>query len=187
MKINDPGIAEKPSSGGGSTSSSPRMTFSGFEEPYRLCVVLDMDCFFAAAELRDREPALKEQPVAIVDLGAVCTANYVARRYGVGVMRVQYARALCQRQRVNLVELRCDYAKYGEASKDVQRVLRRDFGIPKAAVAVPSMDEMFLDLTDVVRGGILKSVRDGSASRIDQDDLEEVEWRTVSALVAQIR
>eukprot|EP00392_Amoebophrya_sp_AT5.2_P018152 g18621.t1 len=93
--------------------------------PPRLCVVLDMDCFFAAAELRDAEKSLRERPVAIVDLGAVCTANYVARRYGVGVMRVQYARELCRLQKVALVELKCDYAKYGEASKDVQRVLRR--------------------------------------------------------------
>ena len=48
----------------------------------RVCCVLDMDMFFAAVEIRDR-PELKDQPVAIGDEGMICTANYVARQYGV--------------------------------------------------------------------------------------------------------
>ncbi|CAD7939840.1 unnamed protein product [Amoebophrya sp. A120] len=92
-------------------------------------------------------------------------------------MRVQYARELCRLQNVPLVELRCDYAKYGESSKDVQRILRKDFQIPKSAIQVPSMDEMYLDLTEVVRGEIKRQ-------KASQDDLE---WQVVADLVAEIR
>lgn len=38
--------------------------------------------FYAAVEIRD-EPSLALKPVAIGGLGMICTANYVARLYGV--------------------------------------------------------------------------------------------------------
>lgn len=129
-------------------------------------LVLDMDCFFASAELRDK-PELLGRPVAIVDLGAICTSNYVARKYGVGVMRAQHGKELCRRQGVDLVCLECNYAQYGEASREVQRVLRDDFGFfgdsvgkNPGKIKVPTMDEMILDLS----GMVLPSVPPGGGA-----------------------
>ena len=47
---------------------------------------IDMDCFFAAVEMRDN-PALRDIPLAIggsrVQRGVISTANYPARKFGV--------------------------------------------------------------------------------------------------------
>jgi impB/mucB/samB family len=43
-----------------------------------VCVVCDMDQFFAAVETRDR-PELADKPVAVGGIGMISTANYVAR------------------------------------------------------------------------------------------------------------
>lgn len=48
----------------------------------RVRCVLDMDMFFAAVEIRD-SPHLRELPVAVGDASMICTANYVARTFGV--------------------------------------------------------------------------------------------------------
>lgn len=52
----------------------------------RKIIHIDMDCFFAAVEMRDN-PALREVPLAIGGSsdrrGVISTCNYVARRFGV--------------------------------------------------------------------------------------------------------
>ena len=52
----------------------------------RKIIHIDMDCFFAAVEMRDN-PALREVPLAIGGAadrrGVISTCNYVARRFGV--------------------------------------------------------------------------------------------------------
>jgi len=52
----------------------------------RKIIHVDMDCFFAAVEMRDN-PALRDIPIAIggsrVQRGVISTANYPARKYGV--------------------------------------------------------------------------------------------------------
>ena len=48
----------------------------------RFGVVVDMDMFFAAVELRDN-PSLKCKPVAVGGMGMISTSNYEARKFGV--------------------------------------------------------------------------------------------------------
>lgn len=52
----------------------------------RKIIHVDMDCFFAAVEMRDN-PALRDIPLAIggsrVQRGVISTANYPARKFGV--------------------------------------------------------------------------------------------------------
>ena len=65
----------------------------------RKIIHIDMDCFFAAVEMRDN-PALREVPLAIGGSadrrGVISTCNYVARRFGVrSAMPSALARKLC--------------------------------------------------------------------------------------------
>ncbi len=64
----------------------------------RLIVHMDMDAFYASVEVRD-QPELREKPVAVIvpgRRGAVMTANYVARSFGVkSAMPVHLARQRC--------------------------------------------------------------------------------------------
>lgn len=71
----------------GASGNLPGVTDS--ESPDRIIVHIDMDCFYAACE-RLREPALRGEPVVIgmgydeaEPHGAVATASYEAREYGV--------------------------------------------------------------------------------------------------------
>ena len=52
----------------------------------RKIIHIDMDCFFAAVEMRDN-PALRDIPLAIGGeadrRGVIATCNYVARRFGI--------------------------------------------------------------------------------------------------------
>ena len=48
----------------------------------RVCVVVDMDMFFAAVEMRD-DPSLIGKPVAVGGKSMISTANYEARKFGV--------------------------------------------------------------------------------------------------------
>lgn len=65
----------------------------------RKIIHIDMDCFYAAVEMRDN-PALREVPLAIGGSadrrGVISTCNYVARRFGVrSAMPSALARKLC--------------------------------------------------------------------------------------------
>ena len=51
----------------------------------RKIIHLDMDCFYAAVEMRDN-PALKNKPIAVGGgnkRGVVATCNYEARKFGI--------------------------------------------------------------------------------------------------------
>ena len=65
----------------------------------RKIIHVDMDCFFAAVEMRD-DPSLRDIPLAIGGSadrrGVISTANYPARRYGVhSAMSTAMALKLC--------------------------------------------------------------------------------------------
>ena len=82
----------------------------------RKIIHLDMDCFYAAVELRDR-PELSGKPIAVGGSkarGVVATCNYEARKFGVhSAMSGVRARKLCPQ----LIFLPVNFDKYQAESK----------------------------------------------------------------------
>ena len=109
----------------------------------RKIIHIDMDCFFAAVEMRDN-PALREVPLAIGGAserrGVISTCNYVARRFGVrSAMPSALAKKLCP----PLVLIPGRMAVY----KDISRQLRAIFLRYTDQVEPLSLDEAYLDVT----------------------------------------
>jgi DNA polymerase-4 len=102
---------------------------------------LDMDCFFAAVETRDK-PSLAGRPVIVGGVGprgVVATANYEARAYGVhSAMAMIEARRRCPRAAV----LAGRFGAYRAASEMVMALLRS----LSPLVEPLSLDEAFVDL-----------------------------------------
>lgn len=105
-----------------------------------VCVVIDMDMFFAACELLDR-PDLCDKPVAVGGKFMISTANYVARSYGVrSAMPGFIAEELVKRQGGTLVFVPTNYEKYQQASNTVRTVLDRWH----LNFTCPSLDEFYI-------------------------------------------
>lgn len=108
----------------------------------RKIVHIDMDCFYAAVEVRDN-PALEGKPVAVSWTGprsVVLTANYEARKFGVhSAMATRTALRHCPD--LTLVAPRMDV--YRSVSKDIREVLFRYTNL----VEPLSLDEAYLDVT----------------------------------------
>ncbi|MDX5435094.1 MAG: DNA polymerase IV [Halomonas sp.] len=107
----------------------------------------DCDCFYAAVEMRDN-PALREVPLAIggsaEGRGVIATCNYPARAYGIhSAMPTARALRLCP----HLTLLRGDFDRYREASRQISAI----FHELTPLVEPLSLDEAFLDVTDVTR------------------------------------
>lgn len=109
----------------------------------RKIIHVDMDCFYAAIEMRDN-PLLRDKPIAIGGLanqrGVLCTCNYLARDYGVrSAMPTARAQRLCP----NLIVLPVNMAKYREVSQSINAIFHRFTDL----VEPLSLDEAFLDVT----------------------------------------
>lgn len=107
----------------------------------------DCDCFYAAVEMRDN-PALREVPLAIGGTaegrGVIATCNYPARAYGIhSAMPTARALRLCP----HLTLLKGDFDRYREASQQLLTI----FHELTPLVEPLSLDEAFLDVTDVTR------------------------------------
>jgi DNA polymerase IV (DinB-like DNA polymerase) len=111
-------------------------------------MLVDLDYFFAQAE-ETRNPSLKGKPVVVCvysgrseDSGAVSTANYVARQYGVksGIPITLAKRRL---QNIEAVFLPVDHVFYEEISANVMNILR-SYADSFEEVGV---DEAYLDVT----------------------------------------
>ena len=64
-------------------------------ETDRMWSHVDMDMYYAAAEIRDN-PSLADKPMAVGDEQMISTANYVARKFGVrSAMPGFIAKMLC--------------------------------------------------------------------------------------------
>ncbi|WP_024874635.1 DNA polymerase IV [Saccharomonospora piscinae] len=107
---------------------------------------IDMDAFFAAVELRTR-PELADRPVMVAGAGprsVVLSANYPARRFGVGsAMPVAAARKLCP----GIVTLPPTRGSYGEVSRAVLALFHEITPL----VEPLSLDEAFLDVSGALR------------------------------------
>ena len=126
--------------------SDPRPRPSG----PRTILHVDMDAFYAAVEERDR-PELRGKPVIIgadpkggAGRGVVSTANYAARKFGVGsAMPISTAYRLCPQG----VYIAPDMAKYSAISREIRAVFEAFTDL----VEPVSVDEAFLDVTASVR------------------------------------
>lgn len=108
----------------------------------RKIIHLDMDCFYAAVEIRDN-PTLKDKPVAVGGQlrGVVTTANYIARKYGVrSAMPSSQASRLCP----DLVFVKPNFEKYRTESLKIREI----FGRFTELVEPLSLDEAYLDVSD---------------------------------------
>lgn len=109
----------------------------------RKIIHIDMDCFYAAVEMRDN-PALRDVPLAVGGAierrGVISTCNYVARRFGV---RSAMPSALAKRLCPPLVLLPGRMALY----KDISWQLRQIFLRYTEQIEPLSLDEAYLDVT----------------------------------------
>ena len=110
----------------------------------RKIIHIDMDCFFAAVEIRDN-PSLRNKPIAVGgaagERGVICTCNYIARQYGVhSAMATAYALKLCP----DLIVIAPRFHKY----RDAAYAIRDIFYQFTPEVEPLSLDEAFLDVTE---------------------------------------
>lgn len=116
----------------------------------RTILHVDMDAFYAAVEERDR-PELRGKPVIIgadpkggAGRGVVSTANYAARKFGVGsAMPISTAYRLCPQG----IYIPPDMAKYSAISQEIREIFEEFTDL----VEPVSVDEAFLDVTASVR------------------------------------
>lgn len=109
----------------------------------RKIIHIDMDCFYAAVEMRD-DPSLKDIPLAVGgranSRGVLTTANYIARQYGVhSAMPTAQALKLCP----NLTIVPVRMSAYKDASLEIQKIFRRYTDL----IEPLSLDEAYLDVS----------------------------------------
>ncbi len=131
--------------------------------PQRKIIHVDMDCFFAAVEMR-ADPSLKERPLAIGGgadrRGVLATCNYPARKFGLrSAMATARALKLCP----DLVLLPPRMDAYKEESREIFEIFRRF----TERVEGVSLDEAYLDVTGVELCG-------GSATRMAEEIREAI-------------
>jgi DNA polymerase-4 len=117
---------------------------------FRVIFHLDMDAFYAAVEQRDN-PALRGKPVIVgsppTQRGVVCAASYEAHKFGVrSAMPSATAGRLCP----NGIFVPTRMEKYKLESAKIMELLTQT----GAALEPMSIDEAYLDLSEVVRNGL---------------------------------
>lgn len=133
----------------------------------RKIIHIDMDCFFAAVEMRDN-PALRDVPIAIggsrIERGVISTCNYPARAFGVrSAMPTGQAFKLCP----HLTLLPGNMDKYRQVSQQIQAIFYRYTD----KVEPLSLDEAYLDVTDSLHCH-------GSATRIAEQIRHTIQTET---------
>jgi DNA polymerase IV len=109
----------------------------------RAIIHLDMDCFYAAIEMRDR-PALRGKPLGVGGArdqrGVLTTCNYEARAFGIhSAMPTFMALQRCPR----LIVLPPRFDVYRKESMVIREILNRFTPLVEAL----SLDEAYLDVT----------------------------------------
>src|SRR5436190_13764872 len=113
------------------------------DSPSRAIIHLDMDCFYAAIEVRD-QPSLKGKPVGVGGArdrrGVLTTCNYEARKFGVrSAMPTFMALQRCPK----LIILPTRFDVYRKESAVIRQILHRFTPL----VEPLSLDEAYLDVT----------------------------------------
>ena len=124
----------------------------------RKIIHIDMDCFYAAVEMRDN-PALQSVPIAIGGSsdrrGVISTCNYPARKYGVrSAMATAYAMRLCP----DLVLVKGRMDVYVRESQKIRAI----FADYTDLIEPLSLDEAYLDVSH-------SNLFGGSATLIAED------------------
>jgi len=108
----------------------------------RKIIHIDMDCFYAAVEMRDDE-SLRNVPLAVGGTGprsVLCTCNYQARTFGVrSAMPASKAMKLCP----DLVIVSGRMSVYQQVSVQIREIFQRYTEL----IEPLSLDEAFLDVT----------------------------------------
>jgi len=109
----------------------------------RAIIHLDMDCFYAAIEVRDK-PALAGKPVAVGGArdrrGVLTTCNYEARKYGIrSAMPTFQALQKCP----HLIVMPTRFEVYRRESARIREILSRFTSL----IEPLSLDEAFLDVS----------------------------------------
>ena len=111
--------------------------------PSRAIIHLDMDCFYAAIEVRD-QPALRGKPVGVGGArerrGVLTTCNYEARKFGIhSAMPTFMALQRCP----NLIVLPTRFDVYRREAAIIRGILHRFTPL----IEPLSLDEAYLDVT----------------------------------------
>ena len=136
-------------------------TLPGVEEPRpsRIVLHVDMDCFYASCE-RLREPALRGEPVVVgmgyesgETFGAVATASYEAREYGVeSAQPISEALERLPRAGADAAAPDADVGHYRSVDldfyKSVAASVKEILHDCADVVREVSIDEAYLDVTD---------------------------------------
>jgi len=133
------------------------------EKQNRKIIHIDMDCFYAAVEMRD-DPSLINIPIAVGGSanhrGVLTTCNYPAREYGCrSAMATAYALKLCPQ--LKILPVRMSY--YREVSVKIREILSRYTDL----IEPVSLDEAYLDVSD-------STLHHGSATLIAKDIREAI-------------
>ncbi len=125
----------------------------------RVVFHIDFDYFYAQCE-ETRSPELKSKPVCVCvfsdrggDSGAVATANYTARKYGVksGIPIVFAKKRLEERK--DAVFLPVDFDFYDEVSEKAMKIMKNNADIFEYV----GRDEAYLDVTNRVESNFEKA------------------------------
>src|SRR5437868_341466 len=132
--------------GGLCPGSNPGRTATFLKSMPRVIFHLDMDAFYASIEQRDN-PSLRGKPVIVgsppTQRGVVCAASYVARKFGVrSAMPSVTAGRLCPKG----IFVRPRMNAYRDESVEIMEIVSQT----GAAIEQMSIDEAYLDLTDVM-------------------------------------
>ena len=120
---------------------------------------IDFDYFYAQCE-EIRSPELKSRPVCVCvfsdrggDSGAIATANYTARKYGVkSGIPISFAKKRLG-ERKDTVFLPVDFDYYSEISEKAMEIMRNKSDIFEYV----GRDEAYLDVTERVEGDFDKA------------------------------
>ena len=126
--------------------STEKSVAAQWENMERKIIHLDMDCFYAAIEVRDR-PELRSEPVAVGGLssrGVLTTCNYAARAFGIHSAMPNFM-ALRKCPHLIIVPIRFDVYRF--ESMRIRSIMKEYTDL----VEPLSLDEAYLDVSESKR------------------------------------